>query len=58
MRSITIVNQKSTIIKEVKKMAHRESMKQSKDKKVYTQTASKVKKINVKPKTQRGGIRL
>lgn len=39
-------------------MAHRESMNKSKDKKVYTQTASKVKKINVKPKTQRGGIRL
>lgn len=39
-------------------MAHRETMKPSKDKKVYTQTASKVKKINVKPKTQRGGIRL
>lgn len=39
-------------------MAHRESMNSGKDKKVYTQTASKVKKINVKPKTQRGGIRL
>lgn len=36
----------------------RQVMKRGKDKKVYTQTANKVKKINVKPKLSRGGIRL
>lgn len=36
----------------------RKAMKRSKDKRVYTQTANKVKKINVKPKISRGGIRL
>lgn len=36
----------------------RKPMKMSKDKTVYTQTAKKVKKINVKPKISRGGIRL
>lgn len=39
-------------------MAHRQEMKKKKDKVVYTQTANKVKKINVKPKLSRGGIRL
>lgn len=39
-------------------MAHRQQMKRRKDKIVYTQTANRVKKINIKPKTQRGGIRL
>lgn len=39
-------------------MAKREAMKRSKDKRVYTQTANKVKKVNVKPKLSRGGIRL
>lgn len=39
-------------------MAHREEMKPKKDHKIYTQTANKTKKINLKPKTQRGGIRL
>lgn len=36
----------------------RKAMKRSKDRKVYTQTANSVKKINVKPKISRGGIRL
>lgn len=36
----------------------RQAMKRSKDRKVYTQTANTVKKINVKPKISRGGIRL
>lgn len=36
----------------------RKSMKPRKDKKVYTQTANSVKKINIKPKLSRGGIRL
>lgn len=36
----------------------RQAMNKSKDKIVYTQTANKVKKINVKPKLSRGGIRL
>lgn len=39
-------------------MAKRETMKPKKDQRVYTQTANKVKKINVKPKLSRGGIRL
>ena len=37
---------------------HRQEMKKNKDKKVFNQTASTVKKINVKPKQSRGGIRL
>lgn len=36
----------------------RQSMKPSKDKKVYNQTANSIKKINVAPKLSRGGIRL
>lgn len=39
-------------------MGNRKSMKPRKDKKVFTQTANSVKKINVKPKLSRGGIRL
>lgn len=39
-------------------MSKRQAMKPKKDKKVYTQTANSVKKINVKPKLSRGGIRL
>lgn len=39
-------------------MAKRQSMKPRKDKKVFTQTANSVKKINIKPKLSRGGIRL
>ena len=36
----------------------RQVMRSKKDKTVYTQTANKVKKINIKPKISRGGIRL
>lgn len=36
----------------------RKAMRRGKDKRVYTQTANKVKKINVAPKLSRGGIRL
>lgn len=36
----------------------RKHMKSRKDKRVFTQTAAKVKKINVAPKIARGGIRL
>ena len=36
----------------------RKAMKRGKDKKVFTQTENSVKKINVKPKISRGGIRL
>lgn len=36
----------------------RKSMKRSKDKIVFNQTANTVKKINVAPKISRGGIRL
>ncbi len=32
--------------------------KPSKDKQVFTHTASRTKQINVKPKSMRGGIRL
>lgn len=39
-------------------MSKRRSMKPKKDKRVFTQTANSVKKINVKPKLARGGIRL
>lgn len=39
-------------------MSKRKAMKPRKDKIVYTQTANAVKKINVKPKLSRGGIRL
>lgn len=38
-------------------MAKRRAMGR-KDKKVFTQTAKKVKKINLAPKISRGGIRL
>lgn len=33
-------------------------MRKSKDRKVFTRTASKSKKININPKIFRGGIRL
>lgn len=36
----------------------RQAMKKKKDKKVFTQTAKKIKKMNVEPKVSRGGIRL
>lgn len=36
----------------------RKKMKSSKDKKVFTRTAAKSKKINIDPKIFRGGIRL
>ena len=36
----------------------RKAMKARKDKRVFTQTANHVKKINVAPKLARGGIRL
>lgn len=36
----------------------RKRMKKSKDRKVFTRTASKSKKINIDPKIYRGGIRL
>lgn len=39
-------------------MGRRKAMKRRKDKIVFTQTANNVKKINVKPKLARGGIRL
>lgn len=39
-------------------MAHRSTVKPKTDKKVFTNTAKKTKKINVAPKPSRGGIRL
>lgn len=36
----------------------RKKMKKSKDKKVFRQTASKSKKININPVIYRGGMRL
>ena len=44
--------------KERESMGNRKAMKPKKDKRVFTQTANSVKKINVKPKLSRGGIRL
>lgn len=39
-------------------MSKRQAMKPKKDKAVFTNTAKKIKKINVAPKIARGGIRL
>ena len=39
-------------------MAHRETTKPKKDKEIFHNTASKTKKVNISPKTMRGGIRL
>lgn len=39
-------------------MAHRSTVKPKTDKRVFTNTAKKTKKINVNPKPSRGGIRL
>lgn len=39
-------------------MGHRMSVNRKKDKRVFTNTAKKTKKINVNPKPSRGGIRL
>ena len=44
--------------KEVLLMAYRENTKKSLDKKVFRNTASSTKLINVSPKQMRGGIRL
>lgn len=39
-------------------MAYRKSVNPKKDKRIFTNTAKKVKKININPKPSRGGIRL
>lgn len=39
-------------------MSYRKSVNPKMDKKVFTNTAKKTKKINVNPKPSRGGIRL
>lgn len=39
-------------------MPSRNATKPSKDKKIFTQSAKKIKKINISPVTSRGGIRL
>ncbi len=39
-------------------MAHRMTVSPKKDKRVFTNTAKKTKKINTNPRTTRGGIRL
>lgn len=39
-------------------MSHRSAVKPKIDKKVFTNTAKKTKKINVNPKPSRGGVRL
>lgn len=36
----------------------RKRMKKSKDRKIFSHTANKTKKINIAPKVMRGGIRL
>lgn len=37
---------------------HRTSLNPRSDKKIFKHTAQKTKKINIKPRVQRGGIRL
>lgn len=44
--------------KEVCIMAYRKTVKPKTDKKIFTNTAKKTKKINISPKPSRGGIRL
>lgn len=39
-------------------MAYRTTTKKTKDKKIFKNTATNTKKINIMPKVQRGGIRL
>lgn len=39
-------------------MAYRKTVKPKVDKKIFTNTAKKTKKININPKPSRGGIRL
>lgn len=39
-------------------MAKRETVKKKEDKKIFKNTATRTKKINVDPKPMRGGIRL
>lgn len=39
-------------------MAYRKTVKPKIDKKIFTNTAKKTKKINVNPKPSRGGIRM
>ena len=39
-------------------MKYRKPTKPTKDKKIFHATAGKTKKINIAPKTMRGGIRL
>ena len=39
-------------------MAYRKTVKPKTDKKIFTNTAKKTKKININPKPSRGGIRL
>lgn len=39
-------------------MAHRSTVNPKTDKRIFTNTAKKTKKINISPKPSRGGIRL
>lgn len=39
-------------------MSHRRSTYKPKDRKIFRNTASKIKEINLMPKIMRGGIRL
>lgn len=39
-------------------MAHRRTVRPSRDRKFFTRTAAQSKRINVDPKIYRGGIRL
>lgn len=39
-------------------MSTRSSVRRSKDRRVFSKAADKVKKININPKVARGGIRL
>lgn len=39
-------------------MANRESVKKTTDKEIFKRTAASTKKVNISPKTMRGGTRL
>ena len=56
--SISQIVTKNNSQRQRRKNMKRKAMKRGKDKRVFTQTANAVKKINVKPKISRGGIRL
>lgn len=51
------MKKKTSLHKGGKDMAKRTPVKPAKDKAIFTRTAKKTKKVNIAPKTMRGGIR-